>query len=146
MRQRILVTALIFLAIGQTSAASADEIGELRELIRKQAEQLQQLQIRLDELEAKQNQQTQEVEKKVEQEVADAVKDKQVSALPDSLKWTEKVKVSGDLRYRQDHIDKQDSTGDWENGAYRHRIRARLKVDAKVNDTFDLGFRVASGN
>ncbi|MHC4434907.1 MAG: putative porin, partial [Planctomycetota bacterium] len=116
------------------------------ELIRKQAEQLQQLQKRLDELEAKQKQQDRQVEEKVEQEVADAVKDKQVSALPDSLKWTEKVKVSGDLRYRQDHIDKQDSTGDWENGAYRHRIRARLKVDAKVNDTFDLGFRVASGN
>ena len=146
MRQSILVTVLIFLAIGQTTAAKADEIGELRELIRKQAEQLQQLQKRLDELEAKQKHQSQEVQKKVEQEVADAVEDKQVSALPDSLKWVEKVKVSGDLRYRQDHIDKQDSTGDWENGAYRHRIRARLKVDARVNDTFDLGFRVASGN
>jgi predicted house-cleaning noncanonical NTP pyrophosphatase (MazG superfamily) len=146
MRQSILVTILTCLAIGQTTAVKANEIGELRELIRKQAEQLQQLQKRLDELEAKQKHQTQEVQKKVEQEVTDAVKDKQVSALPDSLKWVEKVKVSGDLRYRQDHIDKQDSTGSWENGVYRHRIRARLKVDAKVNDTFDLGVRVASGN
>ena len=146
MRQMTLVIVGTLLVLSQASAAKADEIGELRELIQKQAEQLQLLQKRLDELEAKQKQQTQEVQKKVEQEVADAVKDKQVSALPDSLKWAEKVKVSGDLRYRQDHIDQQDSTGSWENGVYRHRIRGRLKVDAKVNDTFDLGFRVASGN
>jgi hypothetical protein len=142
MREWTLVVPVMFLILGRIPAASADEIGELRELIQKQAEQLQQLQKRLDELEAKQSRQDRQVEEKV----AEAVKDQQVSALPDSLKWAEKVKVSGDLRYRQDHIDEQDSTGDWENGVYRHRIRARLKVDAKVNDDWDLGFRIASGS
>ena len=146
MRQMTLVVAAILLILSRASAAKADEIGELRDLINKQAEQLQKLQQRLDELEAKQNQQTQEVDKKVEQKVADAVKDKEATALPDSLKWAQKVKISGDLRYRQDHIDEQDSTGRWENGVYRHRIRARLKVDTKVNDEWDLGFRIASGS
>ena len=138
MRKWILVLPMMFLILNQISAARADEMGELRELIQKQAEQLQQLQNRLDELEAKQ-------ERQVEAKVAEAVKGQQTAALPDGLKWAEKVKVSGDLRYRQDHIDEQDSTGKWENGVYRHRIRARLKVDAAVNDTSDLGFRIASG-
>ena len=141
-----LVVAAILLILSQTSAAKADEIGELRGLIQQQAEQLLQLQKRLDDLEAKQNQQSREVEKKVEQKVADAVKDKQAAPLPDSLKWAQKIKMSGDLRYRQDHIDEQNSAGSWENGVYRHRIRARLKFDAIVNDDWDLGFRIASGS
>lgn len=142
MQQRILVAAVMFVFFSQTSATKADEIGELRELIQKQAEQLQQLQKRLDELEAKQKQQ----DRRVEEKVAKAVKDQQSASLPDSLKWAEKIKISGDLRYRQDHIDEQDSSGSWENGVYRHRIRARLKFDAVVNDEWDLGFRIASGN
>jgi len=136
----------MFVFFSQTSATKADEIGELRELIQKQAEQLEKLQKRLDELEAKQSRQSNEVEKKVEQKVAEAVTERAPAALPDNLKWIEKVKISGDLRYRQDHIDEQDSSGDWENGVYRHRIRARLKFDAMVNDDWDLGFRIASGS
>ena len=146
MRQMTLVVAAILLILSQTSAAKADEIGELRGLIQQQAEQLLQLQKRLDDLEAKQDRQSREVEEEVEQKVAEAVKDRKPAALPDNLKWAEKVKVSGDLRYRQDHIDEQDSTGKWENGVYRHRIRARLKFDAEVNDDWDLGFRIASGS
>ena len=144
MQQRVLVAALTFLAIGQTSAVNADEIGELRELIQEQAEQLGQLQKRLDELEAKQKQQDRQVEEKV----AEAVKDQQAAALPDSLKWAERIKISGDLRYRQDHTDREDASrpGRWENGVYRHRPRARLMFEAIVNDQWDVGFRIASGS
>ena len=138
----------MLLILSQTSAAKADEIGELRDLIQKQNEQLGQLQKRLDELEAKQNQQSREVEKKVEEKVAATVKDQQATALPDSLKWLEKIKISGDLRYRQDHKDQEDSSrpGRWENGVYRHRPRARLMFDAIVNDEWDVGIRIASGS
>ena len=96
MLQRIPVATSILLVFAQLSVARADEIGELRDLIKKQAEQLQQLQKRLDELEVKQNRQ-------IEAEVAEAVEDKQLASLPDSLKWIERVRISGDLRYRQDH-------------------------------------------
>ena len=141
MLQRIPVATSILLVFAQLSVARADEIGELRDLIKKQAEQLQQLQKRLDELEVKQNQQ-------IEAEVAEAVEDKQLAALPDSLKWIERVKISGDLRYRQDHKDEEDAgrPGRWENGVYRHRPRARLMFDAIVNDEWDVGFRIASGS
>ena len=148
-QQKILVAALTFLAIGQTPAAKADEIGELRELIQKQNEQLQQLQRRLDELEAKQNQQGREVEKKVAEEVADAVKDQQTAALPDSLKWAEKIKISGDFRYRHGHSDAEVNVSGrdkWLNGADRDRIRARLMLEAMLNKDLDVGVRIASGS
>jgi len=143
-QQKILVAALTFLAIGQTSAVNADEIGELRELIQRQNEQLQQLQKRLDELEAKQKQQDRQVEEKV----AEAVKDQQAAALPDSLKWAEKIKISGDLRYRHDHLDADPNVSgrdEWLNGSDRNRIRARLMIEAMLNKDLDVGMRIASG-
>jgi len=144
MQQRVLVAAVMFLVLSQTSAAKADEIGELRELIQEQAEQLGQLQKRLDELEAKQKQQDQQVEKKV----SEAVKDQQAAALPDSLKWAEKIKISGDLRYRHDHLDAESNVSgrdEWLNGSDRNRIRARLMIEAMLNKDLDVGMRIASG-
>ena len=148
MQQRVLVVAAMFLVLSQTSTVNADEIGELRELIQKQAEQLQQLQKRLDGLEAKQNQQNREVEKKVEDKVAEVVKDQQTAALPDSLKWAEKFKISGDFRYRHEHLDREgvvSSRERWLNGADRGRIRARLMLEAMLNKDWDVGVRIASG-
>lgn len=145
MRQRVLISALVFLAICQMSAAKADETGELRGLIQKQAEQLQQLQKRLDQLEAKQKQQDQQVEEKV----AEAVKDRQAVALPDSIKWFERVEISGDLRYRHGHTDVETNVSGrdkWSNGSDRHRIRARLMLEAMLNKDLDVGMRIASGN
>ena len=144
MRQKIMVAVFIFLAIGQFPVVKADEIGELRELIQKQDEQLQQLQKRLDELEAKQKQQDRQAEEKV----SEAVKDKQAAALPDSLKWAERIKISGDLRYRHDHLDMESNISgrdEWLNGSDRHRVRARLMIEAMLNKDLDVGMRLASG-
>lgn len=55
--------------------------------------------------------------------------------------WTETVKLKGDLRYRHEAIDKDGS----ENRS-RHRIRARLAVDAAVEENLSLHFRLASGS
>jgi len=145
MRQVILVITFVLLVFGQVSAVEADETSELGELIHKQAEQLQQLQQKFDELEAKQKQQNLETEEKI----AGVVKNEQVAALPDNLKWLEKIKVSGDLRYRHEHIDreqvKEDGSIGWSNGRDRDRIRARLMIEAMLNDEWDLVFRMASG-
>jgi len=142
----VLGLLLLFL----NGAARADELSELKQQLETTQKLLQQMQERIDQLEARQRlkerSQKEKIEQEVEKKVAEAVKDQQPAALPDNLKWIEKVKISGDLRYRQDHIDEQDSAGRWENGVYRHRIRARLKFDATVNDEWDLGFRIASGN
>jgi len=113
--------------------AKADELTELKQ-------QLNLLQQRIEQLEAKQNQQSEQMEEKI----AKAVDEKQIEALPDSLKWVENVKISGDLRYRHESIDSE-SSGRWSEGRHRHRIRARLGLDGKVNDEWDVGFRIASG-
>jgi len=98
MRQGIRVITFVLLVFGQVSVVKANETSELRELILKQTQQLQQLQQRLDELEAKQKQQSLETEEKI----SEVVRNEQAAALPDSLKWLEKIKISGDFRYRQE--------------------------------------------
>ena len=127
------------LTLLSTHNLKADEIGELKELILKQNQRIQQLLARVENLENKQKRQDKEIEKTVTR----LVEDKQVSALPDSIKWVENVKWSGDLRYRHESLDDTDSGSDKRN---RNRIRARLGLTAKVNDEWDLGFRLASGS
>jgi hypothetical protein len=126
---------LLFLAVpvlfAAATSARADEISELKK-------QLMELQARIEQLELQQK-------KVVAEEVNKAIEKKQVSAIPESMKWVEKVKISGDIRYRHESIDEQ-SGGDWKQGVSRHRIRARLGIDGKVNDDVDLGLRLASGS
>ncbi len=55
--------------------------------------------------------------------------------------WTETVKLGGDLRYRHEQID-----AEGEDMRSRHRIRARLSVDAAVEENLSLHFRLASGS
>ncbi len=156
--KRIVLTtiACAVLLLLSDGTARADELSELQQQMKNAMKSLQQMQKRMAELEAReklkeksQNRKiAQEVEKKVEEKVAEAVKDKQSAALPDSLKWAEKVKISGDLRYRQDHKDEEDSgrPGRWKDGVYRHRPRARLLFEAIVNGDWDVAFRIASGS
>lgn len=145
MRQGILSITFVLLAFGQISAVKANETSELRELILKQTQQLQQLQQRLGELETKQKQQNLEKEEKI----SEAVKNEKVAAFPDNLKWLDKISISGDLRYRHEHIDRErineDGSIGWRSGRDRDRIRARLMIEAMLNDEWDLGFRLATG-
>jgi len=126
MKRILLVTGLLLFA-GQVSVVRGDEIAELKK-------QLAEMQKRLEQLEAKQKQQEQQmaasqkqqeeqIEAKVDAKVNEAVAEKDV-AVPDSLKWAEKVKLSGDFRYRHEYIDQEDGSGD----RHRNRIRARLNT------------------
>ncbi|MCK5828954.1 MAG: putative porin [Methylococcales bacterium] len=54
--------------------------------------------------------------------------------------WTSRVKMSGDIRFRQEFRD-SDITGSEKS---RSRIRARLAVKAEVNDEVDVGFRLVT--
>ena len=145
MRQGIPVITLILLALGQVSAVKADETSELRELILEQTQQLQQLQQKLDDIEAKQKQQNLETEK----QISEMAKNEQVIALPDTLKWLENIKISGDFRYRHEHIDREQVQGDgsigWRSGRDRDRIRARLMIEAMLNDEWNFVLRLATG-
>jgi hypothetical protein len=129
MKKLTVFCVLVLSGLSFCRVAAADEIGDLKK-------QLAEMQARIEQLEARQKQ-------VIVEEVNKAVEKKQVSALPDSLKWVEKVKISGDLRYRHETID-EESGGNSKQGVNRNRIRARLGLNAKVNDDVDLGFRLAS--
>ena len=124
-----LATGLVLLLPWLAEDASADEVSDLKEQLKVQTQLLQQMQQRLEQLEARQRLEEQK---------------KESTALPESIKWLENIKISGDLRYRHESIDEQ-SSGDWKSGVNRNRLRARLGLDAKVNDEWDLGLRIASG-
>jgi hypothetical protein len=122
------------------SGVKGDEIGDLKKQLEEQQQQLLKMQQRLEELEAKQNKQDEVIENKVSK----VVEEKKLEPWPGSLDWVKKVKISGDFRYRHESIDSQSSGAD-QPGTNRHRLRARLGIDVKVNDEWDLGFRLASG-
>jgi hypothetical protein len=138
----------LFLVFGFVSSAAADELAELKQqliqqqkMIQQQNQMLNQMMARIEQLESQQKQ----TNTKIETKVGEAVQEKKMAALPDSLKWVENVKINGDLRYRHESIDSQ-SNGDWRKGVNQHRIRARLGIGAKINDDWDVMFRIASGS
>ncbi len=122
----VLCGGFLIIILGACSV-KAEEISDMKK-------QLADLQTRINQMEAQQK-------KVVAEEVNKAVEKKEFK-LPE---WVEKVKISGDLRYRHESIDEQ-SGGEWKDGVNRHRIRARMSVNSKINEDMDLGFRLASGS
>jgi len=55
--------------------------------------------------------------------------------------WAKNVKLKGDLRYRHELIDQ----GDLDEDRTRHRIRARLGVEAKPTENILAAFQLATG-
>jgi len=124
--QRIIpMMTLIFLVFVQLPAVKADELSDLKQQVENQNRALLQLQRRITGLETE---------------------EKEGTGLPDSIKWIENVKISGDFRYRHEHLDEQQSNGRWDDGVDRDRIRARLILEAIINDEWDVVFRIASGS
>jgi len=128
-----------------------DDLTQLKAELEAQRQKQAELQNRINQLEARQRLKERAMSEKIEQVEAKAeqaeVKDS-AAVLPDNLKWLEKIKISGDFRYRHEHIDRQravDGNAEWRSGRDRERIRARLKVSANVNDEWDVVFRMATG-
>jgi uncharacterized coiled-coil protein SlyX len=136
MKKRILLAALLFFAAFCTNAG-ADELSELKAQLAEQQKLLTQMQQRLEQLEAKQAAQEQTITEQVDK----AVKENQVSAVPDSLKWAEKINFYGDFRLRHETINEEGK--DTNN---RERARFRLGMNAELNDELDFGLRLASGS
>ena len=128
----------VLLSVVFTGLVSAEDIESLKRQLQEQQRMLQQMQKRLAELESKQENQDKVIDKKI----ADSLEEKKFDALPESLKWAEKVKLSGDLRYRHESIDDDASTSE----RNRNRIRARLNIEGEVNDEWGVRFRLASGS
>ncbi len=98
-------------------AASDAEIQQLKAQVRV-------LMDRIQELEDKQEQAMDKIEKTT-----------------DKIKWAEKIKVKGDFRFRHESFWREH-----ENDRHRQRIRARLGLLAKINDTVDTGLWIVTGS
>ena len=59
----------------------------------------------------------------------------------DSTNWYDRVNLGGDFRLRHEYIDQ----GQVDSNNQRQRIRARVKMDGKVNDDVKLVFQFATG-
>ena len=55
--------------------------------------------------------------------------------------WSESIKIKGDLRYRNEIINKEGAQQ-----RHRQRIRARIGIFGKVNENIKVGIQVASGS
>lgn len=58
-----------------------------------------------------------------------------------AMDWARNIKWKGDIRYRHEQFDIEGTTSD----RVRHRIRARLGMEAKISSTLLAGFQIATG-
>jgi len=144
-RTLLLMAVFITAVLWPPQAIRADEISDLKRQLEIQSKILAELQEKIAQLEARQKLKEESLTKQIEQ-IAQKAEEKKVVALPESIKWVENVKISGDFRYRYEHIDAETSgSTQWKKGRDRNRIRARLMLDAIVNDEWDVAFRLATG-
>ncbi|MFC1636463.1 putative porin [Planctomycetota bacterium] len=144
----LLVSVSVWVSLWPAATARADEFDDLKKQLKEQTQKLQDLQQKLEQLESRQKIKEKSLSAQIEK-VAEKTEEKGSAVLPDSLKWLEKIKISGDLRYRHEHTDQEaESAGRtrWLNGSDRDRIRARLMLEAMINEDWDVGFRIASGS
>lgn len=143
--QRILLVICVLLvagAGGYCQAASSEEIELLRKQLEVQQQMILELQKKLDALENK----YEATDQKIETQVTKVIEEKNLGTVSKNFDWVKNVKIGGDLRYRHETIDTENANRGWAAGRNRHRIRARLAIDAIVNSEVGLHFRLASGS
>ncbi len=139
----LLGLSLILFTASVQAQASDDEIQLLRQ-------QIEMLTKRLDALETQNKQLAQTVEESNEQSVAkteeivdakvDAAVAEQVGEKMAKASWAERIRWSGDFRYRYENIDVEDK-----DGRNRSRIRARTHLEADLSPTLQVGIGLATG-
>jgi hypothetical protein len=145
MKKLTVLFGLILIFATQTADAQVDE-NEIK-LLRQQIELLTN---RLDRLEKQNQQLVQTVEQSNQQAAAktEAVVDEKVDAAVTekvdekmaAVSWAERIRWSGDFRYRYENIDVEDS-----DSRSRSRIRARTHLEADLSPTLQVGIGLATG-
>lgn len=140
---------VVLLLLFSAGAARADELSDLKQQMDTTTKMLQEMQERMAQLEARQRLKEQSMAEQIEAVVkkTEDIEKAAPAGLPTSASWVERIKWSGDLRYRHEHLDQETtSSGRWNPSRDRHRIRARLMLEAVVNDEWGVGFRLATGS
>ena len=120
-------------AVMLVGAVRADEISDLRKEQEKLYNQFVEMNNRLMQLESAQREQGQKITK---------IEETDGFALPEKLAWLEQLKIYGDFRYRYECRDRE-----WKSDPKddRHRIRARVGIQFRINEEMLFDFRIASG-
>jgi hypothetical protein len=112
--------------LGRTTPVRADELSDLKQALEAQKARTAELENRVNQIDKG----TAKGNAKADQ-----------AGVPGILEWAAKASWYGDFRYRYESIDDDRKT----NSEDRNRIRVRLGLKAKVNDEWNLGFRIATG-
>jgi hypothetical protein len=144
----LVVCAAILLRPMTTAAADkVEDVNQLKAELEAQKQRQAELENKINQLEARQKLNERAVNEKIEQAtaqkqpVAEAKKEeKKEGIIPEALQWASKMNIYGDLRYRYEYIDDDSKTTD----RHRNRIRARVGLNPKINDEWNLGFRFAT--
>jgi hypothetical protein len=145
----VLWAALMWWPVAALAAGDVQDVNQLKAELQAQRQRQADLEDKINQLEARQKLRERKLDQKVEQVAAHQEKkeepqeegQKKEAAIPDILQWASKVGLYGDFRYRYEYIDDQSKTTE----RNRNRIRARVGLNAKVNDEWNLGFRLATG-
>jgi len=124
------------------AAGAQEDVNELKAELQAQKQRQAELEDRINQLEARQKLKERALAEKIEQATAakPPEQEKKAEVIPEVLKWASKVGLYGDFRYRYEYFDDDCAATD----RHRNRIRARIGLDAKVNDEWNLGFRLAT--
>jgi len=133
---------ILFAAVllGPAAAGAQEDVNQLKAELEAQKQRQAELTDRINQLEARQKLQEKTLDEKIEQAAAPKPEERKADIIPESLKWASKLNWSGDFRYRYEYIDDDSKTTD----RHRNRIRARLGLDARLSDEWNLGFRLAT--
>ena len=136
---------LVVCLAGATQAGQPD-VKQMLELMQKQSQQIEALQKRVQQLEAQQTQTRQAIVDEVKRTdaLASQVQKVDVPAVAKLASWAEKIRFSGDFRYRHEFFDDGVRTSDRDR--HRQRIRARLGMHATPSDDLDFYLRIATGS
>jgi hypothetical protein len=142
------LTVLLGLSLILCTATAQAQVSDTEiQLLRQQIEMLTK---RLDALETENKQLAQTVEESNKQSVArteEVVEAKVETAVAEqvdekmaAVSWAERIRWSGDFRYRYENIDVEDK-----DSRNRSRIRARTHLEADLSPTLQVGIGLATG-
>ncbi len=135
MRKTLVFALALVPAMVLVGQVRADEVGDLKKEVERQYDVLLKMQAKLLELE--------EGQKKNSAAIAETSATAPApGSLAEKLQWVEKLRITGDFRYRHENQD-FDTRSDERD---RQRIRARIKLEADVTDEWSVIFRLASGS
>jgi hypothetical protein len=138
MKQGVFVVGMFLLLA--SGAQSQDELQALKNQVKALEESISQMKYQIEQMESRQRLNERHMDDKLK-----AVEEK-ASSGTGGTSWVDRIKLSGDFRYRLDLSNDDDPDNTAKGSRFRNRVRARLKMQAHVNDDFDAIFRLATGS